>query len=509
MAIKNIFKQSMIKYRKARKLTIKKHGFVLLTAVCMVIVMGSDASGAELLGMYPEDAAHTWKDDSHQPCGWIEIDGQKYYFLPETGTMAAGWTEIDGQKYYFLPETGTMAVGWMEISGQRYYFLPETGIMASGRIEIDSKSYYFYPDTGWMMTGWADICGESYYFRPDTGQKVEGWMKIDGESYYFLPETGIMASGWMKIDGGSYYFLPETGIMASGCWEIEDDTYYFSPENGEMLAGWQETEMGRRYFSKNDGRMAAGWKNIKGRRYYFSKDDGDPAAGLTEINGKYYLFHPDGRLAEEGKTSIVHAGSRIYCADKNGKPAAGWQVIGKKLYYASKTGKVKRNTVYRGITFGSSGAAKNNVNARLKIEAMKISESITKKNMPKSQKLAVCWAYVTDGRFRYAAKYPNLDAGGWQRKAAYDMLSSHTGNCYSFACVFAALAEEAGFRPYIVCGRVRGSRDRMADGYTRHAWVRINGRYYDPEAHYAGWRRGIYGNSSYPVSHTVQKIVAF
>lgn len=129
--------------------------------------------------------------------------------------------------------------------------------------------------------------------------------------------------------------------------------------------------------------------------------------------------------------------------------------------------------------------------------------------MTKGQKLAACWSYMTDKRFRYAAKYPDLNASWWQRKTAYDMLSTNSGNCYSFACAFAALAEEAGYQPYVVCGRVRGSRDRMADGYTRHAWVRINEKYYDPESQFAGWRRGIYGITRYPVAHTIQQILAF
>lgn len=488
MAIKEKLQKNMIGSRKDRKFKMRKNGFVMLAAACIVFAIRSDVLGVELSGIYPEDAVHVGDDGTQQGMGWMEIDGHKYYFLPGTGQMVTGWMEIDGNSYYFYPDTGQMAVGWME---------------------IDGNSYYFYPDTGQMAIGWIVIDGNSYYFYSDTGRMAAGWMEIDNESYYFYPDTGQMAVGWMEIDGKSYYFLPDSGRMAAGCREIKDDTYYFSPETGEMLTGWQETEMGRRYFSKTDGKMAAGWLKIKGRKYYFSKDDGEPATGLADIGGEYYLFHPDGHLADAGKNSLVSAGNKVYCADKNGKPAGGWQIIGKKLYYASKTGKVKRNVAYRGITFDSSGAAKNNVNTRLKIRAMKLFSSITKKNMTKSQKLAACWSYVTNGSFRYAAKYPDLDAAGWQRAAAYDMLSSHTGNCYSFACAFAALAEEAGFRPYIVCGRVRGSRDRMADGYTRHAWVRINGRYYDPEAHYAGWRRGIYGNSSYPVSHTVQKITAY
>ena len=301
-----------------------------------------------------------------------------------------------------------------------------------------------YEDGDQQMDGWREIEGQKYYFYPESGQMAVGWMELDGEFYYFYPESGRMAAGWMELDGKSYYFYPGDGQMAIGCWEIDDDTYYFSPETGAMLTGWQKTEIGRRYFLKASGRMATGWRKIKGRKYYFSKIDGEPAVGRESIGGKYYLFHSDGHLANAGKTSLVTVGSRIYCADKNGRPASGWQIIGKKLYYAGKTGRVKRDITYRGISFGRTGAAKNNVNARLKIKAMKVFASITKKNMTKSQKLAACWSYVTGGNFRYAVKYPNINNSGWQGATAYDMISSHTGNCYSFDCVFAALAEEAG-----------------------------------------------------------------
>lgn len=317
-----------------------------------------------------------------------------------------------------------------------------------------------------------------------------------------------MATKWQEIDGESYYFDPETGQMATGCLELEGDLYYFDPDNGQMLTGWQETELGQRYFSTESGSMETGWLEMGSKRYYFLKD-GEPAEGLLKIGGTSYLFHSTGQLAKSKNGSLVSVGKQLYCAKPDGTPASGWQLIGKKLYFATKTGKVKKNTTYLGITFGSSGAAKNNANTKLKIKAMEVFASITDESMTKSQKLAECWAYVVGGKFRYAAKYPDLNVSGWQRKTAYDMLSTQTGNCYSFACAFAALAYEAGYQPYIVCGRVRGSRDRMADGYTRHAWVRINGRFYDPESHYAGWRRGIYDISYYPVSHMVQKVVDF
>ena len=255
--------------------------------------------------------------------------------------------------------------------------------------------------------------------------------------------------------------------------------------------------------------MASGWLKISGKKYYFSPEDGEPLTGAQEIGEKHYIFNSKGQLAQSDGISLVAAGGRYYCADKNGHAASGWHLIKGKLYYASKTGKAKTSTTYQGIAFGSRGAAKNSITARSKIKAMQVFVSITNENMTKSQKLAACWDYIISGSFRYAAKYPNLQSSGWQRKTAYEMLTSHSGNCYSFACAFAALASEAGYQPYVICGRVRGSRDRAADGYTRHAWVQINGLHYDPEAQYAGWHRGIFQSSRYPAAHTIQMTTAY
>lgn len=86
----------------------------------------------------------------------------------------------------------------------------------------------------------------------------------------------------------------------------------------------------------------------------------------------------------------------------------------------------------------------------------------------------------------------------------------HNGSCcFRYAGIFAALAREIGYTPYMICGRVPGSRDGAADGFTRHCWVEINGLYYDPEAQYAGWMTGVYGYDYYPISHQIQRVVNF
>ena len=80
---------------------------------------------------------------------------------------------------------------------------------------------------------------------------------------------------------------------------------------------------------------------------------------------------------------------------------------------------------------------------------------------------------------------------------------------YGFACTFAAMAREIGYNPYVVLGRVSGTRDGAADGLTSHGWVIIDGCYYDPEAQFAGWYRGVYGSSSYDINHQIKSIVRF
>ncbi len=404
-----------------------------------------------------------------------------------TGGLLSGWQEIEGGRYYYLPGTGELLTGWQEIEGKRYYLLPETGE---------------------LLTDWQEIEGERYYLLPETGELLTGWQEIEDEKYYLLPETGELLTGWQEIEDGRYYFRPKTGAMLTGRQKIAGKAYYFDKSGELCISKWVKDGKKTYYCGKN-GVLSAGWKKWKGRRYYLSPKNNQMVIGSQKIKGTRYIFDSKGRLADPKGTAAVTVGKEVYCAGPGGRPVSGWQVVGGKLYYASRTGKVKRSTTYQGITLTKTGAAKEDLNALLKMRIIQVLNSITSRQASRSTKLRACWSYVTGGRFHYASKYPSLYSSGWQRRTAYDMLSTHSGNCYSFACAFAALAAEIGYRPYVVCGRVHGSRDGAADGFTRHAWVRISGLNYDPEAQYAGWAAGIYGRGGYPVAHQVQRVVAY
>lgn len=281
---------------------------------------------------------------------------------------------------------------------------------------------------------------------------------------------------------------------------------------GKKKAGLYK-ENGKYYYYHKGKRIKSQWKDIKvektTRRYYFQAD-GSASTSVKKIKGSYYCFSKQGRLQRPKKNKLITVGKYQYCPDKNGKCQKGWLLIDNKLYYANGKGRILKNKTIDGIKLTKSGAAStSSTDVKLKIKAMKVASEITNSRMTKSEKLRACWNYMISNRFRYMSMSPNLNEKNWQKKFAYQMLLTKRGSCTSFSCAFAALALAVGYDPVIVYGRVPGTRDQAADRYTRHCWVKINGKYYDPEAHFAGWMRNVYGNSSYPIRHQVTKVINF
>ena len=253
-----------------------------------------------------------------------------------------------------------------------------------------------------------------------------------------------------------------------------------------------------------------GWKKKDGEKYYILSS-GKKAVGSCRIKGKYYVFDRKGKLLTPKKKSLADVGKKSYYVNSAGMAVSGWQIINKKLYNVKQTGEIRKNVKYKGIVFTDTGAARECQDTVTMIQTVKTVNSVTKPERTKKQKLRACWKYmVSRKRFRYVSKYPDLNQKGWQRITAEDMLRTKKGNCYSFACAFAAMANVIGYDAYVICGRINGRRDRARDGLTRHAWVRIDGKNYDPEAHFAGWGKNIYGRKRYPVRrYTIQRKVQY
>lgn len=484
----------------------------------------------------------------------------------------SGLQKVNG-RYYYYSGGEKIKNKWKSIKSTedgktvkyRYYFgssgaaymgkLIGDGILLPAVKKIGGK-YYGFDQFGRMLTGLCVKNGLFYVFDADTGvydealsQKLRSASK-EGAKYSSLisllrkqvgspikKQTGLTScygDGTDQIYSYAGFDVQlfkdrktKNVVVVSVVTTVLDEESQKQTEPEEETEAEDETEKasdsGKKkpksvlkkvngkyyYYDKNGKPLKNKWKTIDGVRYYF-KADGSAQTYSARIDGKLYLFNTKGKLANGTASRLVRVGEKRYYVDRNGCPYTGWLIIGGSLYYADSKGVLKTNsTSSEGIVFSSSGKAVSNTASRLKIALMQTVASITNSSMSQGQKLQACWSYVVGGHFSYYSRYPSLSTRGWQRQEALNMLSSHAGNCYGFACVFAALAHEIGYTPYVVAGRVSGTRDGAADGLTRHAWVKINGRYFDPEAQYKGWYTGVYGLSQYSIQHQVQSETRF
>ena len=91
--------------------------------------------------------------------GWQNIDGQRYYFDPETHQKVTGEQEID-HVFYLFDWNGVQKTGWRTVNGKRVYFDPETGTAQTGWISVYNSRYY--ADSNGKQTGEIQVNGTRY-----------------------------------------------------------------------------------------------------------------------------------------------------------------------------------------------------------------------------------------------------------------------------------------------------------------------------------------------------------
>ena len=145
---------------------------------------------------------------------------------------------------------------------------------------------------------------------------------------------------------------------------------------------------------------------------------------------------------------------------------------------------------------------------RVDAKAKKIVASITSSGWSKGAKLKTCFNWLAEtGKYNPAFDLKNQHCdpraaslkSDWLYYQADRMLTQHRGNCYSYACAFAALAHACGYNTSVVTG----SCTSASGGTTPHGWteVDIDGRayYFDTEMdsveHMGGTYKFLYSNA--------------
>ena len=215
--------------------------------------------------------------------GWVEDDGQHYYYN-ERGQMVTGWlVRADGS--YYLTDSGVRAEGWQTIDGKNYYF-DDFGMMCTGWQEVEGKRYLLGSD-GAQCFGLTQYAGRTCYLD-ENGEAITGWAEVDGRTYYFL-DDGFCAIGLTAIDDHSYIFDAE-GVMLTGATELEGRTHYLG-EDGRVLAGWQKID-GKPHYFNEDGTAADGWVQDNGHTYYV--ENGVCATGIRVMEDRTHFFDSRG-----------------------------------------------------------------------------------------------------------------------------------------------------------------------------------------------------------------------
>ncbi|MBQ1492659.1 MAG: hypothetical protein IIZ39_11935 [Blautia sp.] len=292
----------------------------------------------------------------------------------------------------------------------------------------------------------------------------------------------------------------------------------FTPKRVEAVQTGLVTEGGKTYLYINgqkvkDKMYSITQKDGKKYTYYFTKT-GAACTTYTTYQDHIFCFDSKGRMRKQSgnKVKVYKAGKYYFSPTANGTCRQDTFVYAKKkLYYAKHNGRmVKNNTVY-GVTFGSNCVAKSGISTTCKVTCINLLNQITNPNWSAEKKLRACWDYVTNANdFSYVLRYdPDLSSTTWMKKKCVEMLNSHGGDCVSFACAFAGLAAAIGYKPVVIYGRVPGTRDQAADGFTTHCWVTINYRYFDPEGQYDGWNKNCYDLEKYPFAFQVTHSYGF
>ena len=294
--------------------------------------------------------------------GLVDIDGVNYY--SKLGVLSSGWFEVDGEWYYFLPDTlagadgviknearvpltfenGKIVQGAWEytIGKYRYWYGPTYYKLNSRNVayllqEVEGDLYLF-DEGGYRATGivnnhesndrtllWYD-CGEDGKAVKLTGPQI---LDYNGKLYY-VDENGNSPAnkGLVKVGDDYYYVIYDGSVKVNG-----DRTVTADKTNGLLPAGT--------YNFGADGKMtnAPVQNGIDENGYYRENGEIVPGKGLIKIDNDYYYVIYNGKIKKDGDRTVTEEFSNgllpagTYHFGPDGKMTTPINGIGEDGYY--------------------------------------------------------------------------------------------------------------------------------------------------------------------------------
>ena len=223
------------------------------------IVMGKSYWVAKTNGIYSLEPGWYSFDANGvlQINGFVEVNGDMYYYYYEDCTLAKGFTKIGNDYYLFNAGSGKMykdATMWVlansyGIEPGMYYFgvggkmvVPDLEKGVKKIVEVDGK-LYFTIDGARMKNGLYELDGEYYYVNYDGTLAVkcsayvsvsESIKSLDKDGWYGFDADGKLIMTGFVTGGDDYTYYYNNGKRAKGFTKIGDDFYLFNGNSGKM-----------------------------------------------------------------------------------------------------------------------------------------------------------------------------------------------------------------------------------------------------------------------------------
>ncbi len=461
------------------------------------------------------------------PTQTIFVEGKSYsgYYMDTAGMfyiVTAGTPEPvnrtvkDGTPYYGYDETGALIP--LTLSKQTVFV---NGKVYSGYyLSKQNKMYYIKKGTSTRKTGILKK-GTNYYNYPlkktknlskDTlyvnGTVYSGYyMNKKNHMYHVKKGTLTLKTGILK-KGIKYYSYPSKKTK-----KLSKETLYV---NGKIYSGYYMNKKNHMYHVKKGTLTLKTGILKKGVKYYSYplKKTKKLSKETLYINGKLYTGY---YLNQKNKMYRVKKGIPVLAIGMMGKGTKYYNYKLKKTQTLSQETLYVDGIVYNGYYLGSdnkmyllSNGTYTPVNTALGAgtayyscvenrmvalpaakayvygkavesltpagvvtfqKAQAVVQTITAPTDSPADKLYKCYLWMEKFpymQYRTMAEGLNISPDDWDVIFADDIFDANAGCCVSLSCAFAYMAKACGFESVTICSD------------TKHAWVDIDGRLYDP-----------------------------
>ena len=273
--------------------------------------------------------------------GFIEFEGNTFFFDPATGQNVQGFFSLDATTHYYADPALNGAIvknKMLTLDGNTYLFTAN-GQAAKRFAEFEGKTYYFSWQNGIQLTGWFahDNGLTKYYADPAKGgELVKNEMRTINNVTYLFTESGKVAKGLVNYNASTYYFDPITGAGATGIFSVNGAVYYADPANGGALVKDKMLSVnGKNYLFSKTGAAAKGLVEYNANTYYFDPITGAGATGIISLDATTHYYADPAANGAIVKNDMVTVDGKTYLFTENGTAAKQFAEFEGKSYYFS------------------------------------------------------------------------------------------------------------------------------------------------------------------------------